>query len=107
VRKIGRITKYETMAYVGGAAILDLERSTAGDVPSVDSHGSATPTSSTGSGSSDDSLDGSRTREFSAVRLDPELLAALDAELVDDPAESGEAPSPAADSTRVERAPKR
>ena len=27
VRKIGRITRYETKAYVGGAQILDLEKS--------------------------------------------------------------------------------
>lgn len=32
VKKIGRITRYETMPYVGGASIIDLERSTAGDI---------------------------------------------------------------------------
>ncbi len=106
VRKIGRITKYETMPYVGGAAILDLERSTAGDVPSVDLHGDGgdTPRSTTGGGSSDDSLDGSRTREFSAIRPDPDLLAAL-GDIIDDPAESGETQTP--DPTRVVKAPKR
>lgn len=33
VKKIGRITRYETMPYPGGRAILDLERSTASDIP--------------------------------------------------------------------------
>ena len=33
VKKIGRITRYETMPYVGGASILDLDRSTASDIP--------------------------------------------------------------------------
>ena len=33
VKKIGKITRYETMPYVGGAAILDLDRSTASDIP--------------------------------------------------------------------------
>ncbi len=28
VRKVGRITKYETKTYVGGAKILDLEKAT-------------------------------------------------------------------------------
>jgi hypothetical protein len=28
VRKIGKITKYETMSYVGGAKILDLDKAT-------------------------------------------------------------------------------
>jgi signal transduction histidine kinase len=37
VKKIGRITRFETKEYVGGANILDLERSTApGDGGSVD-----------------------------------------------------------------------
>jgi hypothetical protein len=31
VRKIGRITRYETKSYVGKARILDLERSTSQD----------------------------------------------------------------------------
>lgn len=80
VKKIGRITKYETMPYVGGASILDLDRSTAGDVPLTDNGSS---TSSTG----DESVDGSRTREFSAFRPPPEMLAALELEeLIDDPA---------------------
>lgn len=33
VRKIGRITKYETMSYVGGAKIIDLEKSTGESEP--------------------------------------------------------------------------
>ncbi len=31
VRKIGKITKYETMSYVGGAKIIDLEKAASGD----------------------------------------------------------------------------
>ena len=111
VKKIGRITKYETMPYVGGAAILDLERSTAGEAPSVGTDGSAGTTSTTssangsGSGSGDESIDGSRTREFSAVRPDPELLALLDIELIDDPAD--DASPGGGEETRVVKAPKR
>jgi hypothetical protein len=111
VKKIGRITKYETMPYVGGAAILDLERSTAGDVPSLSGdHGGlpATPSSGTTpvTGSGDDSLDGSRTREFSAVQPDPELLALLEIELIDDPAAADDSPA-SSEATRVVKAPKR
>ena len=98
VKKIGRITKYETMPYVGGASILDLDRSTAGEVPGADA-----------SSSGDEALDGSRTREFSAVRLDPDQLAALGlGELVDDPAESssGAAPPADRDTTKLGRVPK-
>lgn len=36
VKKIGRMTRYETKAYVGGASILDLEKAS-GSVPSVQS----------------------------------------------------------------------
>ena len=102
VKKIGRITKYETMPYVGGASILDLDRSTAGDVPLTD-HGSST--SSTG----DESVDGSRTREFSAFRPPPEMLAALELEeLIDDPAapDSENGSGPGEEKTRVVK-PKR
>ncbi|MEZ4402920.1 MAG: PAS domain S-box protein [Kofleriaceae bacterium] len=53
VKKIGRITKYETMPYVGGASILDLERSTAGEPSSSDATG--------------DGLDGKRTQVFRSM----------------------------------------
>ena len=94
VKKIGRITKYETMPYVGGASILDLDRSTAGEPPGVD-------TSSTG----DEPLDGSRTKVFSAVKVPAGLELE---ELLDDPAESssGAAPAPDRDTTKLGRAPK-
>jgi PAS domain S-box-containing protein len=104
VKKIGRITKYETMPYVGGASILDLDRSTAGEVPITESTGQSS-TSSTG----DESVDGSRTREFSAIRPPPEMLAALELdELIDDPAASDSEPGsrPGEEKTRVVK-PKR
>jgi len=110
VKKIGRITKYETMPYVGGSSILDLDRSTAGDsnaelvLPSDDDL-------------AEDPLDSRRTREFSAMMPDRELLAALDlTEMLDepDPAEpiTGAGPSPDPgqardrETTRMGRAPK-
>lgn len=100
VKKIGRITKYETMPYVGGASILDLDRSTAGDLPSVDGEIST-------NGSGDEGLEDGRTREFSAVRLAPELLGGIDlGPLVDDPAAADDS-APSEESTRVVKAPKR
>src|SRR5208283_4878081 len=36
VRKIGKITKYETKSYVGRARILDLDRSAPASTPKVD-----------------------------------------------------------------------
>lgn len=36
VRKVGRITRYETKSYVGGAKILDLEKASGSTPPSVD-----------------------------------------------------------------------
>jgi PAS domain S-box-containing protein len=39
VRKIGKITKYETKSYVGRARILDLDRSAPATVPPPDGHG--------------------------------------------------------------------
>ncbi len=113
VKKIGRITKYETMPYVGGASILDLDRSTAGDMPSftgeVPGEISGT-TSSTGSG--DESIDGSRTREFSSLRPSADIQALLDGgelvgELVDDPAAPDENSQPGEEATRVVKSPKR
>lgn len=80
VKKIGRITKYETTHYVGGANILDLDRSTS-DVPSSDASTSSsheTPAEPTAG-------DWEKTREFAAVRVSPEVAAAL-GELADDPA---------------------
>jgi len=98
VKKIGRITKYETMPYVGGASILDLDRSTAGEAPVTSP---VDPASQTG----DESLEGSRTQVFGAVRGDPELLASLELEeLVDDPASDSRTGD---ESTRVGKAPKR
>jgi signal transduction histidine kinase len=40
VRKVGRITKYETKTYVGGAKILDLEKASGNDPTSEDTSGS-------------------------------------------------------------------
>lgn len=109
VKKIGRITKYETMPYVGGASILDLDRSTAGEMPGVEVE---TPSSSDAvepelvsdsDGDGDDRLERLRTREFSSVRVDPDVLAALD--LDDDPAESSGG-SVDREPTRLERGPK-
>ncbi|HWA77594.1 MAG TPA: PAS domain S-box protein [Polyangiaceae bacterium] len=40
VRKVGRITKYETKSYVGGAKILDLEKASGNDPSSEESPGS-------------------------------------------------------------------
>jgi PAS domain S-box-containing protein len=89
VRKIGRITKYETMPYVGSQAILDLEKSTQAEisgnhvVPEVEEI-------STGDSSSNETStthsDWEKTREFSAAKDDPDIAAAL-GELQDDPAE--------------------
>jgi hypothetical protein len=36
VRKIGKITRYETKSYVGRARILDLDRSAPASTPKVD-----------------------------------------------------------------------
>jgi PAS domain S-box-containing protein len=104
VKKIGRITKYETMPYVGGASIIDLDRSTAGEAL-----GDGVVESS-----AEVELDSRRTREFSAVMPDRELLAALDlTELLDDADSStGDGPSgePGHDrdreTTRMGRLPK-
>ena len=108
VKKIGRITKYETMAYVGGASILDLDKSTAGEIDLGGSAEAPTPSTDSVSGA-DESVDGSRTREFSAVRVRPEMLGDLGlGELVDDPAvDPRSAASSSDESTRVGKAPKR
>ena len=43
VRKIGKITKYETKTYVGGAKILDLERASESSEDSEDSEPEGKP----------------------------------------------------------------
>ena len=58
---------------------------------------------SDGDGDGDDRLERLRTREFSSVRVDPDVLAALD--LDDDPAESSGG-SVDREPTRLERGPK-
>jgi PAS domain S-box-containing protein len=97
VKKIGRITKYETMPYVGGASIIDLERSTAGEPPSTDASGDA----------SDELLDGSRTRVFAAVH-DPGRSSDLRLdELLDDSADSSSGGSRDREPTKIGRGPTR
>jgi len=107
VKKIGRITKYETTPYVGTQSIIDLDRSSmheaamSGEHPAVDvtpvTPISVTDTPSSGStpSSSDHTETGTtdweKTREFAAARLDPDIAAAL-GELVDDPALDPEVP---------------
>jgi len=39
VRKLGSVTRYETKSYVGGAQIIDLERSTQENFPPPDETG--------------------------------------------------------------------
>jgi signal transduction histidine kinase len=63
VKKIGKITKYETTDYVGNARMLDLDRAAAESepaiqLPAVDEHGEGIPTAS---------ADDSQTGEFHAV----------------------------------------
>jgi len=92
VKKIGRLTKYETIDYVGSARMIDLDRSAASDPqlvipdPEVDQ---AVPTSR------DD--DDRMTREFTAIQPPPDVLAAAGdlGELFDDG--SGPTPKPVVD----------
>jgi PAS domain S-box-containing protein len=110
VKKIGRITKYETTEYVGTASIIDLDRSTAGpdSVPpgmlKVNADGQlqvqvpipppsavapasdSTPTESRLARGDESIDDEGLTREFTAIRPTPELLAALGDLGFDDPA---------------------
>jgi hypothetical protein len=100
VKKIGRITKYETTEYVGTASIIDLDRSTAGpdSVPpgviavrgeagGTTTSPEATPTESRLARTGDESVDDEGlTREFTAVRAPAELIAALGELGFDDPA---------------------
>jgi PAS domain S-box-containing protein len=81
VKKIGRITKYETTPYVGSQSIIDLDRSSRTEAPPELSP--TTPAESpTGESSGGD---WEKTREFGAVPVHPDLAAAL-GDLVDDPA---------------------
>jgi PAS domain S-box-containing protein len=88
VKKIGRITKYETIDYVGSARMLDLDRSTS--LPAVESPHDEAPTVSRNRAPTIDGIDGiddeGRTREFTAIRPGQGLLSVLESELDDDPA---------------------
>ncbi len=78
VKKIGRITRYETTAYVGTAQILDLERSTQSEAPAMSDDGSTSTETS--------QADWEKTREFrSTENISPEIAAVI-GELIDDPA---------------------
>ncbi|MCA9677646.1 MAG: PAS domain S-box protein, partial [Myxococcales bacterium] len=77
VKKIGRITKYETTPYVGSASIIDLEKSTSIE-PVFDTPSSSETSSETGG-------DWEATREFDAARSSSAVQAML-GDLVDDPA---------------------
>jgi PAS domain S-box-containing protein len=92
VKKIGRLTKYETIDYVGTARMIDLDRSAASDpslvipdpvetmpLPRDASDGTVSGELQTGD---DDKM----TREFTAVQPPPEVLAAAGdlGELFDD-----------------------
>jgi PAS domain S-box-containing protein len=120
VKKIGRLTKYETIDYVGGARMIDLDRSAASDpqlvIPDKPEAAAAadpvapedqtTPPPSfrgingAGVSSTDptpvvDGPDDERmTREFGAVTPPPEILAAAGdlAELFEDSTHSGPPP---------------
>jgi len=82
VKKIGRITRYETTAYVGSAQILDLDRSTQSEAAVAD----GTPEHATDS-TDTSNADWERTREFrSASDISPEIAAVI-GELIDDPAQ--------------------
>jgi PAS domain S-box-containing protein len=92
VKKIGRITKYETTEYVGTASIIDLDRSAAGpdSVPPGVISGTTTSPDATPTESRmarDESVDDEGlTREFAAVRAPAEMIAALGELGFDDPA---------------------
>jgi len=96
VKKVGRITKYETTEYVGGANIIDLDRSTSGtdSVPPMPlselvSDGTPAPVAdgtAPGGRVSDETVDDDNlTREFTAIRPGSHAHAGLN-ELLDDPA---------------------
>lgn len=83
VKKIGRITKYETTQYVGTASIIDLDKSSVIE-PLHDVSTPHTPTETPTSESS--AGDWEKTREFGSAKINPDVAAAL-GELVDDPAQ--------------------
>ncbi len=66
VKKIGRLTKYETTDYIGSAKMIDLERATGVARPS------ARPTEARTTQPAY-SMDARRTGEFAVVSIDPEL----------------------------------
>jgi hypothetical protein len=93
VKKIGRLTKYETIDYVGSARMIDLDRSAASDPSLVipdppDEATTRIPAASDGtvSGELVTGDDDKMTREFTAVQPPPEVLAAAGdlGELFDD-----------------------
>jgi PAS domain S-box-containing protein len=97
VKKIGRITKYETVAYVGSARMLDLDRSTS--LPAALPGGpDEAPTVSRNRTPTGDGIDGvddeGHTREFTAIRPGRNLLTVLEGELDDDPALDHQAEMP-------------
>jgi PAS domain S-box-containing protein len=93
VKKIGRITKYETTPYVGSQSIIDLDRSSVHDSgvhdnpdrPAVELHTPTVPDTPPDPSSETGTTDWEKTREFSAAKLHPDVAAAL-GEIVDDPA---------------------
>ncbi len=89
VRKIGRLTKYETTPYVGSASIIDLDKSTSIE-PVFDPPSSGDTSSETGG-------DWESTRAFYTMQASPEAAAAAPAELADDPAiDTPDRPAPLA-----------
>jgi PAS domain S-box-containing protein len=106
VKKIGRLTKYETIDYLGTTRMIDLDRSAASDPSLVipdPSDGATTtqmpqrPSDGTVSGELITGDDDKMTREFTAVQPPPEVLAAAGdlGELFDDgsgPAEKATPP---------------
>jgi PAS domain S-box-containing protein len=121
VKKIGRLTKYETIDYVGGARMIDLDRSAASDPqlvipdqpepddrpeddtgpgPIRGANGAGAGVSSTDPTPVVDAPDDERmTREFGAVTPPPEVLAAAGdlGELFEDSTHSGPPPTPKAE----------
>jgi signal transduction histidine kinase len=111
VKKIGRITKYETTTYVGSQSIIDLDRSSMHEPASGERSASNElrqpqypDTPSSDSGTESGSTDWEKTREFAAARLDPSVAAVL-GELIDDPALDTDVGSPADPTPRRRRRP--
>jgi PAS domain S-box-containing protein len=76
VKKIGRLTKYETTDYVGSARMIDLDRSAASDPNLVipDPPTIPLPTHRENVAAREDE-DRTRTQEFAAIQPPPEVLA--------------------------------